>query len=72
VNRERRIETEEVTSVPAPPKARVAETFERKRDYLEGFLAQQPAEPSPAATGVPLFVGAVGERDYRHHEVARR
>jgi FeS assembly SUF system protein len=40
------IKTEVVTSVEAPPKARVesaAETFERKKDYLEGFLAQKPA-----------------------------
>jgi FeS assembly SUF system protein len=47
------IRAEEVDSVPSPPKARVesvAETpreiMERKKDYLEGFLAQQPA---PAA-----------------------
>lgn len=51
MNQERKIETEEVTAVPAPPKARVAEAFERKRDYLEGFLAQQPAEAAPADTG---------------------
>lgn len=40
------IRVEEVESVEPPPKARVesvAETFERKKDYLEGFLAQQPA-----------------------------
>jgi FeS assembly SUF system protein len=47
VNEERRIEVEEVDGVPAPPRARVAETFERKRDYLEGFLTQQPAAPAP-------------------------
>ncbi|MFM2409637.1 MAG: hypothetical protein RL481_465 [Pseudomonadota bacterium] len=43
------IRVEEVDSVPSPPKARVesvTETFERKKDYLEGFLAQKPA---PAA-----------------------
>lgn len=43
---ENNIRTEEVTSVPSPPKVRVegvAETFERKKDYLEGFLAQKPA-----------------------------
>jgi FeS assembly SUF system protein len=46
VNEERRIEIEEVDGVPTPPRARVDETFERKRDYLEGFLAKQaPAEP---------------------------
>jgi FeS assembly SUF system protein len=45
------IKIEEVTSVESPPKARVdaavaetaAETLERKKDYLEGFLAQKPA-----------------------------
>jgi FeS assembly SUF system protein len=43
------IKIEEVTSVDAPPKARVespSETLERKKDYLEGFLAQKPA-PEP-------------------------
>jgi FeS assembly SUF system protein len=46
MNEERRIEVEEVDAVAAPPRARVddaRETFERKRDYLEGFLAQKPA-----------------------------
>jgi FeS assembly SUF system protein len=47
VNEERRIEVEEVEGVAPPPKARVGDSFERKRDYLEGFLAQQkPAEPA--------------------------
>ncbi len=47
MNEERRIEVEEVEGVDPPPKARVSDTFERKRDYLEGFLAQQkPAEPA--------------------------
>jgi FeS assembly SUF system protein len=43
------IRIEEVDSVDAPPKARVEsvkETFERKKDYLEGFLAQKPATPA--------------------------
>ena len=43
---ENSIKIEEVESVEAPPKARVesaVETFERKKDYLEGFLAQKPA-----------------------------
>ena len=53
MNEERRIEIEEVESVAPPPKARVsdaspAETLGRKRDYLEGFLAQQKPEPAPA------------------------
>ena len=39
------IAVEEVDRVPSPAKARVEdarETFARKRDYLEGFLAQTP------------------------------
>jgi FeS assembly SUF system protein len=56
VNEERKIGVVEVESVAPPPKARVsdvvetgvADTFARKRDYLEGFLAQKPAEPSDA------------------------
>ena len=42
---EKKIEVEEVTEVVAPPRARVTESFERKRDYLTGFLA----EPKPEA-----------------------
>ena len=47
------IRIEEVDSVSAPPKARVedaesaAEKLERKKDYLEGFLAQKPAPVAP-------------------------
>ena len=47
MNQERKIEVEEVTEVAPPPRARVesaGETFERKRDYLAGFLAEKPAE----------------------------
>ncbi len=64
MNEQRKIETEEVDAAAKPPKARVedvaeapaetaAETLARKRDYLEGFLAQQPksAEPAPAEAG---------------------
>lgn len=49
MNEERKIEVEEVNAVAAPPRGRVepvaetaGETFERKRDYLEGFLSQKP------------------------------
>jgi FeS assembly SUF system protein len=46
VNEERKIEVEEVESVAPPARARVSDAFERKRDYLEGFLAhQKPVEP---------------------------
>lgn len=56
------IKIEEVDSVEAPPKARVesvAETFERKKDYLEGFLAQKPA--SVAAEGDEALQEAIIE-----------
>ena len=49
MNEGHKIEVEEVTSVEAPPRARVEqeaprETFERKRDYLDGFLSQKPTD----------------------------
>ena len=44
MNEERRIEIEEVDSVATPPRATVGETFERKRDYLAGFLAGEKEE----------------------------
>jgi FeS assembly SUF system protein len=59
VNEERKIATEEVAGVPAPPKARVIESFERKRDYLEGFLSQPPAEASEAAPGGDLYEAVI-------------
>ena len=56
MNEERRIETEEVGAVETPPRARVdvespQQTFERKRDYLAGFLAEQPKEEPSAGAG---------------------
>jgi len=46
MNEERKIETEEVANVTPPPRARVTEDFERKRDYLAGFLSgESPEEP---------------------------
>jgi FeS assembly SUF system protein len=74
VNEERRIEIEEVSEAPSPPKARVsdavdtpsapsagvADTFTRKRDYLEGFLAKPPvAEPAPEMTGGELYEAVI-------------
>ena len=56
MNEERKIAIEEVASVEAPPKMRVesaetaGEVFERKRDYLAGFLQQKP---EPLAGGEP-------------------
>jgi FeS assembly SUF system protein len=46
MNEERKIDTEEVDAVAQPPRARVTPEFERKRDYLAGFLsgATKPAD----------------------------
>ena len=62
MNEERKIEVEEVASVEAPAKARVeapAETFERKRDYLAGFLAQKPEPLSGGEPGGALYEAVV-------------
>ena len=62
MNEERKIEVEEVASVDAPPRARVedaaetpAETMNRKRDYLDGFLKQQPSLTPPGEPGGMLY-----------------
>jgi len=57
-------EVEEVDGVAAPPRARVeAETapekLERKRDYLEGFLAQKPEGADSGAPGGELYEAVV-------------
>jgi FeS assembly SUF system protein len=64
MNEERKIEVEEVEAAPRPPKARVsnaAEGFERKRDYLAGFLAEQPrsTEPAPVEPGGDLYEAVI-------------
>jgi FeS assembly SUF system protein len=56
------IRIEEVDSVEAPPKARVesaAESFERKKDYLEGFLAQKPALPLASEPDGDLYEAVI-------------
>ena len=60
------IRIEEVGSVEAPPRARAEDavepagaTFGRKRDYLEGFLAQQPAGLAPGEPGGDLYEGVI-------------
>jgi len=63
VNEQRKIEVEEVASVEAPPKARVEEsareTFERKRDYLDGFLSQKPEPLSGGEPGGALYEAVI-------------
>jgi FeS assembly SUF system protein len=50
MNEERKIETEQVDAATPPPRARVTPEFERKRDYLAGFLAgEKPQEPMGGA-----------------------
>jgi FeS assembly SUF system protein len=62
MNEERKIVVEEVDSVEAPPRARVeaaSETFERKRDYLEGFLAQKPQDVPTGEPGGALYEAVI-------------
>ena len=58
MNRERRIKTEEVDAVSTPPRARVTPEFERKRDYLAGFLAGEKEE-EPGVAGSDLQASVV-------------
>ena len=56
---------EEVAAVPAPPRAKVddaetpAEKLERKRDYLEGFLAARPEGISSTEPGGDLYEAVI-------------
>src|SRR3546814_20958510 len=60
MSEDRMIKVEEVESVEAPQKARVSdvesapEKLERKRDYLEDFLAAKPAAVDPHSVGGAL------------------
>jgi FeS assembly SUF system protein len=58
VNEQTKISVEEVDAVDAPPKARVEdarETFERKRDYLDGFLKAKPADLPATEPGGEVY-----------------
>ncbi|MEA3061905.1 MAG: hypothetical protein QOJ94_1686 [Sphingomonadales bacterium] len=59
MNEERRIEVEEVDGVAPPPKARVSDVFERKRDYLEGFLKAKAPETDAEAPGSDLYEAVI-------------
>ena len=67
MNEERKIEVEEVDGVTPPARARVDDAAEesasdklgRKKDYLEGFLAQKPVTASPAEPGGDLYEAVV-------------
>ena len=59
------IRIEEVGGVAPPPRARVddvetaGEKLDRKRDYLEGFLAQKPADVPAGEPGGALYDGVI-------------
>ncbi|MBW6532241.1 SUF system Fe-S cluster assembly protein [Sphingomonas sp. RRHST34] len=60
------IKVEEVETVQAPPRAKVSDAVEpaggerRQRDYLAGFLAQQPAGgEAPHEPGGALYEGVI-------------
>jgi len=61
-----RIEIEEVEGVEPPRRARVeealetpAEKLERKRDYLDGFLSEKPADTAPGEPGGDIYEGVI-------------
>lgn len=55
MNDERTFAVEEVDAVEAPPKMRLDEVVERKRDYLEGFLTQKPEGVGPGEPGGEIY-----------------
>ncbi|HEX7781694.1 MAG TPA: SUF system Fe-S cluster assembly protein [Sphingobium sp.] len=65
MNEGNKILVEEVDGVEAPPKARVAEaetpreTMERKRDYLDGFLNQNPATAADGEPGGDVYEAVI-------------
>ena len=65
MNEHKPFQVEEVDGVETPPRARVedaetpAEKLERKRDYLEGFLAQKPQGDNPTVPGGALYESVV-------------
>ncbi len=53
---------EEVDAAPPPPRARVDDApvpVERKRDYLDGFLAEKPQAADPASPGGEIYEGVI-------------
>ena len=59
MNEERKIETEEVSAVNPPPRARVTPEFERKKDYLAGFLAGETGEEPKGGAGSDLQAAVI-------------
>jgi len=59
MNEERKIETETVEAATASPRARVTPEFERKRDYLAGFLSGEKEEEPRGGAGSDLQAAVV-------------
>lgn len=66
MSEEPKFTVEQVDGVATPPRARVedagesaSEKLERKRDYLEGFLAEKPAGQDPSAPGGDLYEAVI-------------
>ena len=59
MNREKKIETEKVDAVTPPPRARVTPEFERKKDYLAGFLAGEKEHQPTGGAGSDLQAAVV-------------
>jgi FeS assembly SUF system protein len=69
MNEHKSLRVEEVDGVETPPRARVEDAeappesagakLARKRDYLEGFLAQQPQADNPGEPGGALYESVV-------------
>ena len=65
MNEHKPFRIEEVDGVETPPRARVedaetpGEKLERKKDYLEGFLAQKPQTANPATPGGELYESVI-------------
>ncbi|QIG79032.1 SUF system Fe-S cluster assembly protein [Stakelama tenebrarum] len=67
MSEDRKIVTEQVDAVAPPQRARVQDaveenprdTFERKRDYLEGFLSQKPEGESNGEPGGETYEAIV-------------
>jgi len=63
MNEQSRISVEEVEGVAPPLKARVEdasrETFERKKDYLAGFLSEKPEQVSGEEPGGELYEAVI-------------
>ena len=62
MDNERKFAVEEVESVAPPPRARVEAPdamLERKKDYLEGFLAAKPEGQPPGAPGGDIYENVI-------------